>query len=67
VCDKYNKKKRKDTSLEFLKYSSKISESNNKGPNKKQESSLVINSRLENEYMFPKLPKPPVSYDDCRY
>jgi hypothetical protein len=53
--------------LEFLEYNSKTSESNNKGFNKKQELSLVINPRLKNKYIFPKLLKPLVSYDNYYY
>jgi hypothetical protein len=65
----YKKKKKKDTSLEFLEFGS-FSESeknNNKESDKKREPLLVANPRLDDEFMFLILPKPPSLYNDYRY
>jgi hypothetical protein len=65
----YKKKKKRDTSLEFLEFSSfsKSKKNNNKKSDKKQEPLLFIDPRLNDKFMLLILPKPPLLYNDCRY
>jgi hypothetical protein len=57
----YSKKKKRDTSLEFLEYSSSLGLESEEQVGER-EPNLVPNPRLEDEYMLPKLPKPPSSF-----
>jgi len=61
----YGKKKKKDTGLEFLEYSSSSSEE--ELPARARDASPLPDPRLQEEYVLPMLPKPPSSYTDCRH
>jgi hypothetical protein len=56
----YGKKRKRDTSLEFLEYGS-VSNSD-----LETELALVPDPQLQEEYYLPSLPKPPSSYNECR-
>src|SRR6516162_8552645 len=54
----YGKKKKRDTGLEFLEYSSSSGSELEEQAGEK-EPNLVPDPRLEDKYILPKLPKPP--------
>jgi hypothetical protein len=56
----YGKKKKRDTGLDFLEYSSDL-----ETENLNNTSNLIPDLRLEQEYILPKLKKP-MLYTDCR-
>jgi hypothetical protein len=62
----YGKKGRRDTGLHMLEMGSS-SESEEELLARPRELSPVPTPELANEYILPKLPKPPSSYTDCRH
>ncbi len=62
----YGKKRKKDTGLEMLEYGSNDGSSSDEDIQpRSRELSPVPDPQLDEEYVLPKLPKPPSSYTDC--
>jgi hypothetical protein len=64
----YGKKGKKDTSLHMLEFgSNNSSTSKEELESRPRETSPIPDPQLKEEYILPKLPKPPALYTNCIY